>query len=67
MSDRRIFITGGASGLGRALAERYAKAGWKVAIGDIHEARSHGTRAALQALGAEALFLSCDVRDEEQL
>ena len=32
---RRIFITGGASGLGRALAERYARDGWRVCIGDL--------------------------------
>ena len=43
MSTSRIFITGGASGLGRALAERYAKAGWKVLIGDINEARTADT------------------------
>lgn len=67
MSQRRIFITGGASGLGRALAERYARAGWRVAIGDIHEARGEETLARLRELGAEALFLPCDVRQEEHL
>ncbi len=34
MKPRRVFITGGASGLGCALAERYARAGCRVAIGD---------------------------------
>ena len=33
---QRVFITGGASGLGRALALRYAKEGAKVCIGDIN-------------------------------
>ena len=33
--DTVIFITGGASGLGRATAERFFNAGCKVAIADI--------------------------------
>jgi len=65
MSGQRVFITGGASGLGRALAERYARAGWRVCIGDIHEARGAETVAAL---GGGAHFRRCDVtRDEELL
>lgn len=67
MSARRVFITGGASGLGRALAERYARAGWRVGIGDVHEARGEETLARLEELGAEALFFRCDVREEGAL
>jgi NAD(P)-dependent dehydrogenase (short-subunit alcohol dehydrogenase family) len=61
---KRIFVTGGASGLGRALAERYARAGYRVCIGDIHEARAAETVAALQKLGVEACSLHCDVTRE---
>ena len=43
MSARRIFITGGASGLGRALAERYARARWSVCIGDLNDTRGAET------------------------
>lgn len=64
MSGRRVFITGGASGLGRGLAERYARAGCRVCIGDIHDER--GAEAAA-ALGGEAFYLRCDVRREEDL
>ncbi|WP_331765137.1 SDR family NAD(P)-dependent oxidoreductase (plasmid) [Streptomyces sp. NBC_01384] len=35
--SKRILITGGASGLGRALVERYAAAGHRVLIADLHE------------------------------
>jgi NAD(P)-dependent dehydrogenase (short-subunit alcohol dehydrogenase family) len=65
-SQKRIFITGGASGLGRALALRYARDGWRVCIGDIHEERGAETLAALRAGGAGgAHFLRCDVTTEE--
>jgi len=65
--SRRVFVTGGASGLGRALAARYARARWQVCIGDVHEARGAETVANLQRLGAEAHFLRCDVTRDADL
>jgi len=66
-TGRRIFITGGASGLGRALAERYGSAGYRVLIGDIHEERGAETVAALKQREVEAHFLVCDVREDDAL
>lgn len=63
----RVFITGGASGLGRALAEGYARDGARVCIGDVHAARCAETLAALQAMGATAHALPCDVTQESDL
>ena len=67
MSDKRIFVTGGASGFGRALAERWARAGYKVLIGDIHEARLAETKKVLEAYGVQAHAMRCDVTKEEDL
>lgn len=64
MSAQRIFITGGSSGLGRALAERYARAGWRVCVGDIDDARGTEVLAALRDLGADAHYLRCDVTQD---
>ncbi|WP_293372101.1 SDR family oxidoreductase [Nevskia sp.] len=60
----RVFITGGASGLGRALAEAYARDGAKVCIGDINLERCAET---LAALGPNAHALTCDVTHEADL
>lgn len=62
---RRIFITGGASGLGLALAHRYAQAGWRVAIGDVNDARLADAAAALRA--PAVIALRCDVTSEADL
>jgi NAD(P)-dependent dehydrogenase (short-subunit alcohol dehydrogenase family) len=66
MSAKRIFITGGASGLGRALAERYSRAGWKVCIGDLDVARCEATMAAL-ANRKECHALACDVTKDSDV
>lgn len=61
---QRIFITGGASGLGLAIAKHFAQHGWRVAIGDIHDTRGAD---ALAALGEHAMVLRCDVTQEADL
>lgn len=58
----RVFITGGASGLGRAIAARYVREGAKVLVGDIHEKRLEETAAAL---GVSTI--RCDVTKEKDL
>jgi NAD(P)-dependent dehydrogenase (short-subunit alcohol dehydrogenase family) len=62
-SKKRIFITGGASGLGEALAERYAKASWAVCIADVNEVRGQAVLTKLKALGTDAHFIRADVTE----
>ncbi|HUZ97621.1 MAG TPA: SDR family NAD(P)-dependent oxidoreductase [Edaphobacter sp.] len=67
MNAKRIFITGGASGLARALAERHGRAGYRVCIGDINKKRGAETLSALRGLSVEAHFIDCDVTSEKDL
>jgi NAD(P)-dependent dehydrogenase (short-subunit alcohol dehydrogenase family) len=55
-------ITGGASGLGKAVAERVIAAGGKAALLDLQEAAGHATA---KELGAS--FFKCDVSEEAQV
>ena len=47
LQDRVVVITGGASGIGRACAERFLTEGAKVVIGDVDVAALDSTATAL--------------------
>jgi NAD(P)-dependent dehydrogenase (short-subunit alcohol dehydrogenase family) len=64
LSDTRAVITGGASGLGLAVARHLSAAGGKVALLDVQEGPG---RAAAAALGSGATFLRCDVTSEAEV
>ena len=61
MAQMTIFITGGASGIGRAVAVKFGQQGWFVGLADIN---AGGLKAALDAIGRDngATYL-LDVRD----
>lgn len=58
---RHVVITGGADGIGRALAERYARAGCALTLVDIDAARAEALCAALRAAGARARAVIADL------
>jgi 3(or 17)beta-hydroxysteroid dehydrogenase len=62
LAGKAAFITGGASGLGRAMAIAFAAEGARVAIADIDTAGGQETAATI---GEAALFLAHDVTREE--
>jgi NAD(P)-dependent dehydrogenase (short-subunit alcohol dehydrogenase family) len=61
LAGKATFITGGASGLGRAMAEAFVAEGARVAIADIDRERGE---AVVRGIGASALFLAHDVTQE---
>lgn len=61
LNEVRAVVTGGASGLGNAVAQRLIAAGAKVTLLDVNEAAG---QAAAKALGAGAFFQTVDVSKE---
>lgn len=62
MNRPQVFISGGARGIGRALAERFLRAGWRVGLGDQDR---EGLAATVDALGPEVWAAPMDVRSAE--
>jgi NAD(P)-dependent dehydrogenase (short-subunit alcohol dehydrogenase family) len=63
LSGKSAVVTGGASGIGRALAEALAREGMRLAVADIDGAAAESTAAELRVMGAEALGFECDVSE----
>ena len=60
-------VTGAASGIGREIARTYAREGARVAIADLNRGAAEQTAAELNREGAEALAVTVDVTDEQQV
>jgi NAD(P)-dependent dehydrogenase (short-subunit alcohol dehydrogenase family) len=67
LSRKAAFITGGASGIGRAIAESMVREGVSVAIADIDADAAAKTCAEIEASGGRAVPLSCDVTQEKSV
>jgi len=61
LKDMTCVVTGGAMGIGRACALRYASEGAAVAVVDLAESEGHGTVAEIVDGGGRAAFIPCDV------
>ena len=60
LAGRSVVVTGGASGLGRAIASRFADEGASVVVGDLREAPREGGDPIAEVLGDRGVFLSAD-------
>ncbi|HXZ92079.1 MAG TPA: SDR family NAD(P)-dependent oxidoreductase [Burkholderiales bacterium] len=66
-SGKVAVVTGAASGIGLALATRFAQEGMKLVLSDIEAAPLEAARAALAAQGAQAIAIGTDVSREEDV
>jgi len=62
-----VFVTGGASGIGRATALAFAQAGARVAVADVGEQANQETARLIEQNGGRALAVRCDVTRGEDI
>jgi 3-oxoacyl-[acyl-carrier protein] reductase len=65
MSQRVAVVTGGARGIGAAVAARLATDGFAVAVLDLEEAAGKGTVERITSAGGRALAVGADVSDAD--
>jgi short-subunit dehydrogenase len=63
---KRAFITGAASGLGKAFCIELAKDGWNLGMADINVKELETAAAEISALGVKTWLYPLDVSDKEQ-
>ncbi|MBU6206063.1 MAG: 3-hydroxybutyrate dehydrogenase [Alphaproteobacteria bacterium] len=67
LENKVALVTGAASGIGREIALRYAKAGAKVVIADLNLDAADRSAETIQAAGGTAMAVAMDVTDEAQV
>ena len=62
-----VFVTGGGTGLGKAIALEFARLGAAIVIASRKEEHLDAGREALEALGADVATVACDIREPDQV
>ena len=65
LAGKTALVTGAGSGIGAAIAERFARSGAHVIVTDINEAQAAAMDARLRAAGGSAEALRLDVTTED--
>lgn len=65
--NQLAFITGAGSGIGRATALAFTKAGARVVVADINEIGGNETVQQIRELGGDSTFINCNVADPTQV
>jgi NAD(P)-dependent dehydrogenase (short-subunit alcohol dehydrogenase family) len=68
IGDRVVVVTGGGTGIGRALCERFGTEGARaVVVADLDEAAAGATASSIAAQGGTAISIGVDVANEAQV
>ena len=67
LDGKVALITGGASGIGKGTAIRFAREGAKVSLADVDARAGAATVKEISDTGGDALFTPCDVSDAAQV
>lgn len=65
--DQVVVVTGGGTGLGKAMAVEFARLGAKIAVLSRKQEHLEAGVAAVAALGATGQGIACDIRQPEQV
>lgn len=67
LKDKVAIVTGGGSGIGRAIALAYAREGAHLAIVDIKTSHAEKVKKKIEALKCRAIAIPCDVSQKEDV
>jgi NAD(P)-dependent dehydrogenase (short-subunit alcohol dehydrogenase family) len=67
LQDDTAIVTGGASGIGKAICHRFAREGAEVALLDIDVEAAEATVQEIEEEGGTVSFFECDLRDGDQV
>ncbi len=67
LEDRVAIVTGGAVGIGRGIALKFAEEGCSVVVADISEEEGENTVKEVSQKGSKGLFIKCDVTSSSQI
>src|SRR5437868_6683764 len=65
LQGKVAMVTGAASGIGKAIAQRFASEGAKVVIADLNLDQANATASEIKSAGAEARGVAMDVTSED--